>query len=79
MPKEQPAVTAGAAIKAYIQEHGITEAAAAKVGGLSQPTFHRLINDQTDPPFSTLLRVIGGLGLSLRWLHDRGVRPPEAS
>lgn len=74
MPTEQHP---GPLIREHMKAHGITQVQLAAAVGRSQPTIVRILSAKIDPPLSTLLRILGALGLSLRWLHDRGVRPPE--
>jgi len=75
MPTEQP--HPGPLIRDYMKANGITQVQLAAAVGRSQPTIVRILSAQIAPPLSTLLLILGALGLSLRWLHDHGVRPPE--
>lgn len=68
--------TAGAVIAAHMKAAGVTQARAAELAGLNQSAVSRILAGTRDPSLSTVLRLLGGLGLSLRWLHERGVRPP---
>lgn len=85
MPKEQPTVgrpkkgdpLVASLLREHIEAQGIPHHQVATAAGLTQPSLTRILTGETDTPLSTLLRVLGALGLSLRWLHDRGVRPPE--
>lgn len=80
MPRSADHAALAAAIEAVIAEReGMSQQTLAETTGLSQRQINALVRGQSNPTFTTLLRVCKGLGVKLSELtalmdklHDQG-------
>ncbi|HEX4614000.1 MAG TPA: helix-turn-helix transcriptional regulator [Urbifossiella sp.] len=74
-PATPPPPQLGQVLTDEILGRGLSQNAVSKLCHVPQSTLNDILRGAKDPSLGTILKILGGLGLTLLWLHSKGIRP----